>query len=278
MANLNEPLRLIDGNLMPRVGLGVFKSPVGEETENAVKWALETGYRHIDTAAYYQNEANVGAALRASGLPREEVWVTTKLWNDDIRARRAKAAFHESLEKLGLEYVDLYLIHWAVDGFVEAWRDMQELKAEGLIRSVGVSNFNPHHIQELLKNDLPLPAVNQIESHPSFPNAEVVKWCQDHNIAVTCWRPIGGGTGSADELSKPELATLADKYGKSPAQIVLRWHLQRGVIAIPKSVHENRIKENFDIFDFELTDEDMVLIDTLDVNARAGADPDHVTF
>ena len=269
-------ITLNNGTVIPQIGLGVFRTPDGDTTVNAVRAALEVGYRHIDTARIYGNETSVGEGIRQSGVPREDVFVTTKLWNDDIRARRAKASFDESLDRLGLDYVNLYLIHWPADGWQQAWDDLQEIAASGRAKAIGVSNFHQHHLNELLKNSDIVPAVDQIESSPQFTNQELVDFVHGHGIAVEAWSPLGGTGGNL--LTTPLLAQIGAKYGKSAAQIVIRWHLQRGIVVLPKSTHAERIRENFDVFDFALTDADMAAINTLSTGHRNGADPDNFGF
>ncbi|OZG66147.1 glyoxal reductase [Bifidobacterium hapali] len=269
-------ITLNNDTVIPQIGLGVFRTPDGDTTVNAVRAALETGYRHIDTARIYGNEASVGEGIRQSGVPREDVFVTTKLWNDDIRAHRAKAAFNESLDRLGLDYVNLYLIHWPADGWQQAWDDLQEIAATGRAKAIGVSNFHQHHLNELLKNSDVVPAVDQIESSPQFTNQELVDFVHGHGIAIEAWSPLGGTGGNL--LTDPLLAQIGAKYGKSAAQVVIRWHLQRGIVVLPKSTHAERIRENFDVFDFALTDADMAAINTLSTGHRNGADPDNFGF
>lgn len=269
-------ITLNNGTVIPQIGLGVFRTPDGDTTVNAVRAALEAGYRHIDTARIYGNEASVGEGIRQSGVPREDVFVTTKLWNDDIRAHRAKAAFNESLDRLGLDYVNLYLIHWPADGWQQAWDDLQEIAASGRAKAIGVSNFHQHHLNELLKNSDVVPAVDQIESSPQFTNQELVDFVHGHGIAVEAWSPLGGTGGNL--LTDPLLAQIGAKYGKSAAQVVIRWHLQRGIVVLPKSTHAERIRENFDVFDFALTDADIAAINTLSTGHRNGADPDNFGF
>ena len=269
-------ITLNNGTVIPQIGLGVFRTPDGDITVNAVRAALEAGYRHIDTARIYGNEMSVGEGIHQSGVPREDVFVTTKLWNDDIRAHRAKAAFDESLDRLGLDYVNLYLIHWPADGWQQAWDDLQEIAASGRAKAIGVSNFHQHHLNELLKNSDVVPAVDQIESSPQFTNQELVDFVHGHGIAVEAWSPLGGTGGNL--LTAPLLAQIGAKYGKSAAQVVIRWHVQRGIVVLPKSTHAERIRENFDVFDFTLTDTDMAAINTLSTGHRNGADPDNFGF
>lgn len=266
-------IQLNDGHLIPQFGLGVWRTPPAE-TRAIVEHALSVGYRHIDTAALYENEREVGQAVRASGIPREDVYVTTKLWND--RQRDARAAFHESLEKLGFDYVDLYLVHWPIpseDAYADAWRTLIELRAEGLVRSIGVSNFETEHLDRVISEGV-TPAVNQIELHPTFAQTELAATNARHGIATQCWRPLGHG----DDLDNPTVAGISAETGRTPAQVVLRWHLQRGYIVFPKSVRPSRVEENLDVFDFELTVAQMAAIDALDAGNRMGGDPRLLTL
>jgi diketogulonate reductase-like aldo/keto reductase len=269
-------IKLNNGIEIPQLGLGVFQTPKGEDTVNAVKWALEAGYRHIDTAKVYGNEADVGQAILESKVPREEIFLTTKLWNDDIRAERTKEAFEESLKALKTDYVDLYLIHWPVDGFQDAWKDMEDLYHEGKIKAIGVSNFHPHHLQELAKTATVKPVIDQLESHPYMNNQKVIDYCKENGIQPEVWSPLGGK--DAAPLADPKIGEIAEKYNKTPAQVIIRWHIQRGVVVLPKSVHQERILSNFDVFDFKLSDEDMQSINALDRNQRVGSDPDNFDF
>lgn len=262
--------------LIPQVGLGVFRTPDGQATVDAVHAALECGYRHIDTASVYGNEKSVGEAVATSGVPREDVFITTKLWNDDIRKHRTMDAFQESLERLGTDYVDLYLIHWPAEGWQDAWTAMQEIYRSGRARAIGVSNFAKNHLDELLAHTDVKPAVNQIESSLTFPNQDMVDYCRGLGIAVEAWSPLGG-TGS-DLLKDERLIEIGEKYGRSSAQVVIRWHLQRGLIVLPKSVRSTRIQQNINVFDFELDDEDMHRIATMDTGVRNGADPNDFDF
>lgn len=273
---IQSTITLNNGTVIPQVGLGVFQTPDGDTTVNAVQTALENGYRHIDTAMIYRNEASVGEGIRRAGLPRGDFFVTTKLWNDDIRAHRGKDAFQESLDRLGLDYVDLYLIDWPADEWQQAWDDLQEIYASGRAKAIGVSNFQKHHIDELLANSDVLPAVDQIESSPQFTNHELIGQLRSKGIVAEAWSPLGGTGGNL--LGSPVLAEIGAKYGKSAAQVVIRWHIQRGVVVLPKSTHAERIKQNFDVFDFNLTSEDMTDITALNTGKRNGADPDNFDF
>ena len=276
MMAIQSTITLNNGSVIPQVGLGVFQTPDGETTVNAVQTALQTGYRHIDTAMIYRNEASVGEGIRRAGVPREDFFLTTKLWNDDIRAHRGLDAFQESLDRLGLDYVDLYLIHWPADGWQQAWDDLQKIYASGRAKAIGVSNFQQHHIEELLKNSDVVPAVDQIESSPQFTNQELIDFLAAKGIHTEAWSPLGGTGGNL--LGDPVLAEIGAKYGKSAAQVVIRWHIQRGVVVLPKSTHAERIKQNFDVFDFNLSPEDMAAITSLNTGRRNGADPDDFDF
>jgi len=278
MSSITHCVKLANGVFMPQFGLGVWQSPVGKETEDAVKWALQAGYRHIDTAAIYKNEESVGAGLRASGVPRDQIFVTTKLWNEDQGYETTLAAFEESRKKLGVDYVDLYLIHWprgnkvvAKEGkkYLDTWRAFEKLYEEKKVRAIGVSNFEVHHLEDVFAMCKVKPMVNQIELHPLNQQKELREYCAKHNIAITSWSPLGQGNLIAD----PALAAIGAKHGKSAAQVIIRWHLQSGLIVIPKSVHENRIKENAVVFDFTLAAEEMAQIDAMDKKQRYGLDP-----
>lgn len=269
---------LNNGIQMPQFGLGVWQTAEGQEIEQAVSAALEAGYRLIDTAAIYGNEAGVGRAIRNSGIPREEILVTTKLWNSEHGTDTATQAYEDSLERLGLDYVDLYLIHWPVPAegkFVETWQALEHLYADKRMRAIGVSNFKPHHLDELLQAAKYVPAVNQIELHPLLQQHETREFCTQHDIRIESYSPI---MRAGKSLQDPTLTALAEKYGKSPAQIVLRWHIQNGFIVIPKSANPQRIRENADIFDFELEPEDMEAINSMHRGERIGADPDTANF
>lgn len=272
---MQTTIQLNDEIKIPQVGLGVFRASA-DEAENAVTWALEAGYRHIDTAKAYGNEAGVGKAVAGSGLQRKDLFITTKLWNEDVRQRRTKEAFAESLAALQTDYIDLYLIHWPVDGFKEAWKEMEELYHQGKIRSIGVSNFHAHHLEELAEIQTVKPAVDQIESHPYMTNQELIDYCQAQNIKAEVWSPLGGK--NAAPLTDPAIGELAEKYHRTPAQIIIRWDIQRSVIVLPKSIHKERIVSNFDVFNFEISPEDMEAISALNKNQRVGSDPDHFDF
>ncbi|WP_405740839.1 aldo/keto reductase [Streptomyces sp. NBC_00028] len=263
---------LNNGIEIPQLGFGVFQVP-DPETAAAVTSALEAGYRSIDTAAIYGNEKGVGQALAASGIARDELFVTTKLWNADQGYDATLKAFDASLAKLGLDFVDLYLIHWptpARDLYRESWRAIEKLADEGRVRAAGVSNFQPAHLRRLLDDSSLVPAVNQIELHPGLQQRELRDLHAESGIATEAWSPLAQGA----VLSEPVLTSIAGRYGKSPAQVVLRWHLQLGNVVIPKSVTPARIRENADVFDFALTDEELTAIAGLDRGLRTGPDPD----
>jgi methylglyoxal/glyoxal reductase len=278
MANpkkLSDTVKLANGVEMPRLGLGVWKAKDGEEVQNAVKAAIQTGYRLIDTAAVYKNEEGVGKAIKESGVSREDLFITTKVWNDDQGYESTLQAFEESRKKLGLEYIDLYLIHWPVKGkYKETWKALEKLYEDGLVKAIGVSNFQVHHLKDLLADAKVKPVVNQVEFHPYLTQKELLAYCNEENIQLEAWSPLMQGEVVRVDVIKE----LAEKYGKTPAQIVLRWDLQHGVVTIPKSVKEHRIRENADVFDFELSQEDMDKLDALNKNHRFGPDPDNFDF
>lgn len=256
---------LNNGVEMPILGFGVFQIPDPEECERSVAEALATGYRLIDTAAAYGNEEAVGKAIKASGIPREEIFVTTKLWIQDQGEERAKAAFERSLERLGLDYLDLYLIHQPFGDVYGSWRAMEALLQEGRTRAIGLSNHQPDRVMDLIVHNEVVPAVNQIEVHPFQQQIEAHAFLQENGIQIQAWAPFAEGRG--DMFTNEVLSSIAGKHGKSVAQVILRWLTQRGVAAIPKSVHKARIEENFNVFDFELAPEDMETIATLDTKA-----------
>ena len=261
-----------DGAMIPQLGLGVYKV-ADAEAETLVTGAIEAGYRHIDTAKLYLNERGVGDGMRASGVPRAELFVTTKLWNDDHGYEQTLAAFEESRARLALDYVDLYLIHWPApkqDKYVQSWRAMQKLQADGVVRSIGVSNFHIHHLQRLVDETGVVPVLNQVELHPWLPQRQVRAFDDDHGILTESWSPLARGRVIGD----PVLDALAGKHGVSPAQIVIRWHVQQGIVVIPKSVSIARIRQNADVFGFELDDSDMTAIAGIETGERTGMDPD----
>lgn len=257
------------------LGLGVFKSKDGDEVRNAVTWAIEDGYRLIDTAAIYRNETGVGEAVAASGVAREDIFVTTKLWNSEQGYESALAAMSASLDKLGMDYVDLYLIHWpVVDKTEETWRAMEHLQSEGLTRAIGISNFEPHHLEQLMVGANVAPSVNQVELHPNLQQNDI----RTANDAIGCitqaWSPLK----QAQVLSDLTIERIASEVGATPAQVVIRWQLQSGISTIPKSVKQHRIHENGDVFGFSLTDAQMEAMAALDAGDRIGPDPDKRDF
>ncbi|KRN93556.1 aldo/keto reductase [Pediococcus stilesii] len=283
MNKLTDTYTLNNGVKIPIVGFGTWQSKDGAEAYEAVKAALKAGYRHIDTAAAYGNEESVGKAIKDSGIDRKELFVTSKLWNDDHGYDSAKKALDLSLEKLGLDYLDLYLIHWPnpikfrnewQEKNADSWRAMEEGLDNGKVRAIGVSNFRPHHLDELLKTAKVTPAVNQIFLNPSDTEDETVAYNNEHNILSEAYSPLGTGK----IFTIPELKDIAAKYDKSVAQIVIRWSLQHGFLPLPKSVHADRIQQNTDIFDFELSDEDVKVIDGFHGVAGLATDPDTATF
>ncbi|MGI5125891.1 aldo/keto reductase [Pseudonocardia sp. CA-107938] len=267
-------VRLNNDVEIPQLGFGVFQIPQGDDTVTAVTTALEAGYRHIDTAQGYGNETEVGQAIRKSGLDRDEVFVTTKLDNSRHGRDEARRALDESLERLGFDHVDLFLIHWprpAADKYVETWQGFEQILADGKARAIGVSNFQPAHLQRLAAETDTVPAVNQIELHPYLQQTELRAYHRDHGIATEAWSPLGKGR---ELLQDDKLGALAEKYDRTTAQVVLRWHLQVGNVVIPKSVTPERVRENIDVFGFELADDDLATIATLERELRLGPDPD----
>jgi 2,5-diketo-D-gluconate reductase A len=263
---------LNDGASMPQLGLGVWQVP-NETVGSTVHTAIEAGYRSIDTAALYRNEAGVGDAVAAADLPREDLFITTKLWNTDQGYDGALRAFDESIRKLRLDYVDLYLIHWptpAQPRYVETWKAFEKLRADGRAHSIGVSNFHIAHLRRLMDETEIVPAVNQVELHPNLPQDELRAFHTEHGIVTEAWSPLARGK----LLRDPTIRGLAQKYGRTPAQIVLRWHIELGIVAIPKSVTPARIRENIDVFDFELAADDLTVVAELNNGRRTGLDPD----
>jgi diketogulonate reductase-like aldo/keto reductase len=266
------PIILNNGVEMPQLGFGVWQVP-DDEAERAVATALEAGYRSIDTAAIYGNEEGTGKAIAASGVPREDLFVTTKLWNSDQGYDSTLAAFDTSLDKLGLEYVDLYLIHWPTPArgkYVDTYKAFEKLYADGRAKAIGVSNFLPPHLETLIAETSVIPAVNQIELHPHLQQNAAREYHAEQGIATEAWSPLGSGQGL---LEVPAIVAIAQKHGRTPAQVVLRWHLQLGNVVIPKSVTPSRIKENIEVFDFSLDEEDLGAIRALNEDRRLGPDP-----
>jgi len=272
---LTSTAALNNGVQIPWLGLGVFKSPPGKETEQAVRWALEIGYRHVDTAAYYQNEEDVGRALRDSGVQREKVFITTKVWNSEQGYEQTLGAFDRSRKKLDIDVVDLYLIHWPVRGkYKETWKALEKLLADRKVRAIGVSNFLVHHLEDLMQSATVTPAVNQVEFHPFLAQKELLDFDARSGIRHEAWSPLTRGRS----LDHPVIAAIAKKHGRTGAQVVLRWDLQLGVVTIPKSIHRERILENSRVFDFQLDAEDMARMRGLDAGARIGPNPDTIAF
>ncbi|MGG3160019.1 aldo/keto reductase [Priestia megaterium] len=279
MKNLQDTVTLHNGVKMPGFGLGVFKVEEGPELVNAVKIAIKHGYRSIDTAAIYGNEEGVGRGIREglkeAGISRENVFVTSKVWNADLGYDATIAAYETSLKKLGLDYLDLYLIHWPVEGkYKEAWRALETVYKEGKVKAIGVSNFQVHHLKDLMEDAEIKPVINQVEYHPRLTQKELQAFCEKHHIQLEAWSPLMQG----ELLNNEVLTEIANKHNKSVAQVILRWDVQNGIITIPKSTKEHRIVENASIFDFELTKEEIERIDELNQNHRVGPDPDNFDF
>ena len=277
--NLQSTVALANGVKMPWLGLGVFQVEDGETTISSVRTAIKNGYRSIDTAAIYDNETGVGIGIKEgielAGITREDLFITSKVWNADLGYEETLKAFEVSLEKLGLDYLDLYLIHWPKEGkYKDAWRAMERLYKEGKIKAIGVSNFQIHHLEDLWEAAEVKPMINQVELHPRLTQKELIKYCQERNIQMQAWSPLMQG----QLLENEELKEIAAKYNKSVAQVIIRWDLQNKIITIPKSIKEHRIIENSNVFDFELTKEEMAKIDALDQHHRVGPDPDNFGF
>lgn len=268
---------LNNGLKIPVLGLGVFRMDDKKEAYKSIRKAIDLGYRHIDTAMIYENEEPVGKAIRESGVDRADFFVTTKLWIDDIKNDNAQNALDSSLRKLGLDYVDLYLVHWPIkDKYVSIWKDMERIAATDKVRAVGVSNYQENHIKEILDLRSLVPAVNQIELHPYLSQNELVEFCTQHNIKIESWSPLCANKNNL--LDEQILKDLAEKYSKTPAQIILRWNIERGLIVIPKSSNPGRQKENINLFDFSLTAEDIEKVNSLNKDLRVGPHPDIVGF
>jgi methylglyoxal/glyoxal reductase len=273
--SLKDTVKLHNGVEMPWFGLGVFKVENGSEATESVKAAIKNGYRSIDTAAVYKNEEGVGIGIKESGVAREELFITSKVWNEDQGYETTLAAFEKSLERLQLDYLDLYLIHWpGKDKYKDTWRALEKLYKDGKIRAIGVSNFQVHHLEELLKDAEIKPMVNQVEFHPRLTQKELRDYCKAQGIQLEAWSPLMQGQLLDNEV----LTQIAEKHNKSVAQVILRWDLQHEVVTIPKSIKEHRIIENADIFDFELSQEDMNKIDALNKDERVGPNPDELLF
>ncbi|MCM1477074.1 MAG: aldo/keto reductase [Bacteroides sp.] len=280
---MEQDFILNNGIHIPAIGFGTWQTPDGSIAIEAVKCALDNGYRHIDTAAAYNNEKSVGEGIAQSGIPREELFVTSKVWNTERGYDSTLRAFDKSCSDLGLDYLDLYLIHWpAVENQFSDWKEinaatwkaMVELYKQGRIRSIGVSNFMPHHLEALMADAELMPMVNQIEFHPGFMQKQCVDFCEKNSILVEAWSPLGRGRVLNNEL----LLSLADKYGKTVAQICIRWALQHGVLPLPKSITTSRIKENIEVFDFEISKDDILKIDNMGQCGESGLDPDTIDF
>ena len=275
MLNLKSTITMNNGIKIPRLGFGVYRAAQGDETKNAVLNALEVGYRYIDTASAYGNEESVGEAIKESGLKREEIFLTTKLFNSDMRAHRQMDAFKESLDRLKVDYVDLYLIHWPVPGvYLESWKVLEEIYNKGLAKAIGVSNFLQHHLDDVIAHGSIVPAANQVEFSPLWQDNLLIQYCREKNIAFEAWGPLAAGELIGDRTT----GDIGAKYGKTGSQVILRWMLQKNIIVFPKTVHKSRMIENADIFDFELSDEDMAIIDNMNRHRRTGPDPDNFDF
>ncbi|MBT8307393.1 MAG: aldo/keto reductase [Maribacter sp.] len=275
ITDLQGTFELHNGVQMPYFGLGVYLSEDGQEVINAVKWAIESGYRHIDTASIYNNEEGVGKGIKQSGIDRKEIFVVSKVWNSDQGYETTLKAFNDSLKRLDLDYLDLYLIHWPVKGkYKETWRALEQLYREKKIRAIGVSNFLRHHLEDLLPTVEIVPMVNQMEFHPYLVQQDLLDYCNVHKIQYEAWSPLMQGR----IFDLAAIKEIAEKYDKSVAQVVLRWDLQKGVVTIPKSAKKERIIANADIFDFELSIEDIASLDSLERGQRFGPDPDTFDF
>ena len=266
-------LKLSNGVEIPQIGFGTFKIPDDVSVE-AVKTAIEAGYRHIDTAAIYRNENGVGKGIKESGIPRNEIFLTSKLWNDEQGYDTTLKAFDDTLKRLGTDYLDLFLIHWPKDKNEESWKALEKLYKDGRVKSIGVSNFKEHHLDDLLTEAEIVPMINQVELHPQFPQEEIRKYCKEKGIVVEAWASLMQG----QIFDKEKVKRIAEKHGKTISQIGIRWAVQIGVVTIPKSTHTQRIKDNLNVFDFELDKEDMIKMAELNTGVRIGKDPDKIDF
>ncbi len=265
---------LSNGNLMPAIGLGTFRIEDNRIAAETVKAAVETGYRHIDTAAVYGNEEGVGKGIKECGIAREKIFITTKIWNENLRSGKIKEAFQESLNRLDTDYIDLLLVHWPTGNYTEYWKQFEDLHREGLVRNIGVSNFTVNMLNELLDSCEIKPAVNQVELHPLLTQKPLLKYCNKNRITLTAW----SGFMVGELLENPQILKLAEKYKKTAAQVILRWNFQNGIINIPKSVHKERMAENLSIFDFTMEQDDLSLIDSMNRDLRKGPDPENFGF
>ncbi len=275
ITNLQGTWELNNGYKMPYVGLGVWKAEDGDEVINAVKWAIDAGYRHIDTAKAYDNEEGVGKGIKTSGVARQDLFITSKLWNNDQGYDSTLKAFEKTLQRLDTDYLDLYLIHWPVEGkYKDTWRAMEKLYKDGKIKAIGVSNFLEHQLKDLMKDSEIKPMIDQLEFHPWLLQEDLQEFCKANDIQYEAWSPLMQGKAFKNETLKK----IGEKYGKTPAQVVIRWDLQNGVITIPKSTSKEHIESNADVFDFQLSEEDMKTINALDKGERIGPDPDNFDF
>ncbi|WP_413303537.1 aldo/keto reductase [Bacillus sp. 1P10SD] len=273
--SLGDTTVLNNGVKMPWLGLGVFQVNEGQDVVDSVQWAIEAGYRSIDTAAVYQNEKGVGQGIKQSGVNRDELFVTSKVWNTDQGYEPTLLAFNQSLKSLNLDYLDLYLIHWPVkEKYLETWKALEKLYKDGYVRAIGVSNFQVHHLKDIMENTEIMPMVNQVEFHPKLSQPELRKFCKDHGIQLEAWSPLMQG----QLLNHHVVSDIAEKYGKTTAQVLIRWDLEHGVVTIPKSIKKERIISNADVFDFVMEKNDIEKLDALNENKRVGPDPDHINF
>jgi len=272
--------KLNNGLDIPMLGFGVFQVANGDECYDAVKCALEAGYRHIDTAAVYGNEVSVGKAIKDSGVPRKDIFLTTKVWNEVQRSGIVEDAFKKSLDDLGTDYVDLYLVHWPVrpKKYVDTWLELEKIYKSGRAKAIGVSNFKEHHLDDIKAAGTIVPVIDQVELHPEFSQKPLRSFCKERGIVVQAYTPLGGSRNVERMLANPVLNQIGKKYGKSAAQVILRWNIEQEIVTIPRSIKPERIKANFDIFDFELDAEDIAAIDSINIDNRLASDPDTFEF